>query len=384
MGSFVDVDVNVNVDVDVNVDESVDDHAHDNVDAHVYGSELAALAAQGFLCCRAAIRLVMVKAVSNLPSKVVPMRQRKPSSVRCLSRCRSLLLVLAPVFACPLLGAQPARGDGGQAGAPPFVTSFSLEEVTARAGETFILPLSVRADAPLAMISWSVEFDPSAFEFVEATLSPEIEPLLAQAPENDTSFTFYHDNDEGWVQGSLVFDFQGRDSFSLPPEMSFPVNHLRFRVRGTTSAGTYPVVFTRSQAARYHGHFLAGSGFVYNVARRSGRPFTPEDQFDESTEAGLEDGAVRVGIIGDVGIFVRGDANLDEAVDVSDPVRILNTLFLGGEPLGCEQAADANRDNRLDISDPVTILNYLFLETSGWSPTPDTVSDEADSLSCSR
>ena len=69
-------------------------------------------------------------------------------------------------------------------------------------------------------------------------------------------------------------------------------------------------------------------------------------------------------------------------MDVSDPVRILNTLFLGGEPLGCEQAADANRDNRLDISDPVTILNYLFLETSGWAPTPDTVSDAADSLSC--
>jgi hypothetical protein len=233
------------------------------------------------------------------------------------------------------------------------------------------------------MVSWSLEFDASALEFVEAELSPEMERLREQIPANDTRFDLYHDEEQGWLQASLVLDFQGRETFSLPAEVSLPVGLLRFKVRESTAAGAFPIVFTRLHAARYQGHFQNRSGFVYNVGRRSGRPFTEDDQFEDAPEAGLQDGAIRVGIIGDVGIFVRGDANMDNVVDVSDPVRILNTLFLGGEPLACEQAADANKDNRLDISDPVTLLSYLFLEPSAWSPSPEVVSSETDGLSCS-
>ena len=61
----------------------------------------------------------------------------------------------------------------------------------------------------------------------------------------------------------------------------------------------------------------------------------------------------------DAPIFLRGDANLDESVDISDPVRVLLYLFAGGE-VTCEDAADANDDERVDLTDAVFILDYLF------------------------
>ncbi len=58
---------------------------------------------------------------------------------------------------------------------------------------------------------------------------------------------------------------------------------------------------------------------------------------------------------------LRGDVNADFAIDVSDPIALLNHLFLGAERLECPEAADFNSDLTIDISDPVAILGFLFL-----------------------
>jgi hypothetical protein len=63
--------------------------------------------------------------------------------------------------------------------------------------------------------------------------------------------------------------------------------------------------------------------------------------------------------------FVRGDANGDGVVDVSDISFLINYLFLGTsppEPLG---AGDATGDGMVDIADVLFLINYLFL---GGSP----------------
>lgn len=57
--------------------------------------------------------------------------------------------------------------------------------------------------------------------------------------------------------------------------------------------------------------------------------------------------------------FLRGDANVDGAVDIGDAVRVLAHLF-GGATLRCRDAADANDDGALDIADAVYVLAYLF------------------------
>jgi IPT/TIG domain-containing protein len=59
-------------------------------------------------------------------------------------------------------------------------------------------------------------------------------------------------------------------------------------------------------------------------------------------------------------LFIRGDANLDGSVDISDPVAILFHLF-AGVPRTCLAAMDTNSSGVVDISDVTFILTALFL-----------------------
>jgi len=83
--------------------------------------------------------------------------------------------------------------------------------------------------------------------------------------------------------------------------------------------------------------------------------------------------------------FRRGDANDDGAIDISDAVNTLVSLFLDRGNLRCGDAADANDDGTVDISDVVYGLGYLFLGgpappdphgICGFDPTPDGVTCE--------
>lgn len=84
--------------------------------------------------------------------------------------------------------------------------------------------------------------------------------------------------------------------------------------------------------------------------------------------------------------FLRGDADDDQEVNLTDAVFCLGYLFQGGKTPPCLDAADSNDDGRVDIADPVTTLSFLFLggpipppvptEPPGWDPTPDRVGCE--------
>ena len=67
-------------------------------------------------------------------------------------------------------------------------------------------------------------------------------------------------------------------------------------------------------------------------------------------------------------VFRRSDADGNGAVDITDPVTILGTLFAGSGPLSCPDAADANDDNAVDVSDAVYTLLWLF--SGGEAPPP--------------
>ena len=58
--------------------------------------------------------------------------------------------------------------------------------------------------------------------------------------------------------------------------------------------------------------------------------------------------------------FIRGDANRDQVLDISDPVAILHGLFLGDVALPCLDAADANDDGETDLADPIYVFDFLF------------------------
>lgn len=62
--------------------------------------------------------------------------------------------------------------------------------------------------------------------------------------------------------------------------------------------------------------------------------------------------------------FIRGDANQDGAVDLSDAIYTLGYLFLGNPDLHCRDAMDANDTETLDISDPIHVLTFLFFASA--------------------
>jgi Tol biopolymer transport system component len=59
-------------------------------------------------------------------------------------------------------------------------------------------------------------------------------------------------------------------------------------------------------------------------------------------------------------LFLRGDANMDARLNISDAIFTLHHLFRGGEPPPCGDAADANDDGALTLTDPLVLLVYLF------------------------
>ncbi|MEM7264001.1 MAG: lamin tail domain-containing protein, partial [Planctomycetota bacterium] len=59
--------------------------------------------------------------------------------------------------------------------------------------------------------------------------------------------------------------------------------------------------------------------------------------------------------------FLRGDVDGNSLVNLSDSVRVLNYLFIGGQAPVCLDAADADDDGDVRLNDAIYLLNYLFL-----------------------
>jgi len=68
---------------------------------------------------------------------------------------------------------------------------------------------------------------------------------------------------------------------------------------------------------------------------------------------------------------MRGDANLDFTIDVSDAIAALTCLFLDGATcLPCMDVLDCNHDGTVDLTDPVGILLDLFQGGHNMSEDP--------------
>ena len=83
-------------------------------------------------------------------------------------------------------------------------------------------------------------------------------------------------------------------------------------------------------------------------------------------------------------VFLRGDANNDGAVDISDANFINDYLFNGGSAPSCMDAADANDDGQVDISDSAYLLEFLY-QSGNPPPSPFPVCGEdptSDNLGC--
>jgi hypothetical protein len=88
-----------------------------------------------------------------------------------------------------------------------------------------------------------------------------------------------------------------------------------------------------------------------------------------------------------LGGFIRGDANYDLTVDISDALATLLFLF-AGRPIACASAADFDDNGVLQLTDSIATLDYLFrggprppppFPQAGEDPTPDALTCAAAS-----
>jgi len=265
------------------------------------------------------------------------------------------------------------RGTCGEPIAPPAV-DFTIPHVVGRPGGTVEVPLRLEATRGLSMVVASIEYDPSILQLIEPHLSQPLMQLRERVPEGDFEFTWDHDNEAGWLQVQVVVDYEGREDYSIPPGLVRNAFVLEFALDEDAAVGRYPIRFSLPGDARFPGRFERDGEPAYNVAREPGlptvRPGEGEDDLGDTMIPTVHNGTV-LAVIGDVGFFLRGDANLDERVDISDPLRILDVLFSAGEPLLCPEVADHTDDGEVDISDSISLLHSLFLDSADSEPTSD-------------
>ena len=60
-------------------------------------------------------------------------------------------------------------------------------------------------------------------------------------------------------------------------------------------------------------------------------------------------------------LYFRGDCSPDLKLSITDPVRVLNYLFISSEEPPCLAACDADATGTLNLTDAVYLLSFLFL-----------------------
>ncbi len=265
------------------------------------------------------------------------------------------------------------------------------------------VPVMIETFSSLSMISLSLEYHTHGLRFIRPELSPELQQLMAQHPESESEFRWFtsceHEDpifgcegdddheeeddppspdepeeieEQAWLQVSIVLDFEARPEFSLEANNTVPLIYLVFESGTDIDEAELEFEFSDHENADYQGNFFESDGesFHFNAARPTNTSFDSTNLFDNPEQPDSTGGVVRVlKVLGDIGLFSRGDANLDENIDLSDPVSILNHMFSADGALACPEAADANADQRLDISDAFVVLVHLFVDSERWSPS---------------
>lgn len=271
------------------------------------------------------------------------------------------------------------------AGPPPLppgvelVGEIRLGSATARPGEEVELPFIVRSNGAIQGFSFSLDFDEEVLQataveesFIDPA-SPAV-PFWVSAINNSNETPGNNGVDEGYVIGAAVPDLLGLYNY-LPADTDNTPVVLSFAVNPNATAGSTTLSFVDGGKAD---PTTPGTHNILTAYRMAVEP-------TDIDGAVLIDGILN--ILPDVSaFFLRGDANGDRELNITDPRFTLNYLFQGGSPPPCMDAADANDDGRLNVTDPITTLHVLF---GGQSALPAPFDEPGvdptdDDLGCSK
>jgi len=248
--------------------------------------------------------------------------------------------------------------------------AYKLASRSVVRGGTVTIPFTVRADEPIEGYSFSMDFDEELLEvesapFVWRTPGGAAYAFASVEVNNRNDASGNAGVDEGYIAGAAVFSFTA--PVTMPPDTDNLALELDMRARPDAQFGTTKIRFLnggRNASGVPASNLLTAHGFSVTPGITSSFVFVD----------------ARISIVPDVTVFIRGDANGDGVLDISDPTLTLGYLFLGGRRPSCYDAADANDDGRLDNSDPVATLYALFIDerqlpapsgTDGEDPTLD-------------
>jgi hypothetical protein len=241
--------------------------------------------------------------------------------------------------------------------------SFTLLGATGGVGGDVEVPLVIRGDRECQGFGYAVAFDPEVLEFT--SVEKRYPPAGSIPYRREVVIT--DELDQGIVRGAVTFPLLPEDQgfvWTLPPHQDHEVVVLHFLAK---QAGSTEVsLITEDNPYWEFGTFY----FAHTEAHTPA--LTPSFVTTDSLVSVLPDNI----------LFIRGDSNGDDTLDLSDAQNTLNHLFLGGRRPRCHDAADANDDGAIDVSDAIATLDFLFLGRASFSapfpalgkdPTPDSL-----------
>lgn len=263
---------------------------------------------------------------------------------------------------------------------PVHDVTFRLSREKGLPGSLVTLQVLVTTDARLKTLSVAIDFDESQVRAAEArrVLPLRLDGLPVEAPPpqelasasiNNLNDVEGNQVDEGWLHLELATLKEGL-TLEIEPGREVAVFEIDFRVLRGARIGFTSMKFSTVGPVQ----LVPATFFINRVEFETG-PLV--DAAKTLANDDLEGGGIE--IIGEIGFFMRGDANFDQRFDIADPIMTFSHLFTGGTRLNCLDAADSNDDGSVDVSDPIVSLSRLFEqpgplpEPSSWGldPTPD-------------
>ncbi|HIN79734.1 MAG TPA: PKD domain-containing protein [Planctomycetes bacterium] len=241
------------------------------------------------------------------------------------------------------------------------VNTVSLANIQVFAGQPVIHPLLASHDEPLQGFQVGFTYDSNYTPITEFGFTGTLVGSL------DPEFVIVQIDNQGpgsSMVAVVIFDtVQPFDGRTLLPGVNQTLGNLIYTV-------PYPLPFLSSSPLIFTDNlgdpplsniFSTASGTsIYPYKIHGGVTISQQPQF----------------------LFIRGDANYDLSVNISDGIFLLSFLFSAGTSPSCPDSADANDDGQLNVADPVTVLQFLFNsgETipypypgAGLDPTDDTL-----------
>ena len=254
-------------------------------------------------------------------------------------RKRLASLVIASQFATLVIAWQFATVGVCADGAEPRVR-LQVRSTFAAPGDVVSVSVYGASDEAIAGFSFALSHDPRYLRLDRVDPSPEL-------ARHGTEFVFRRvENELEPPFGAILVVLDGPPPLGDVPALEtgdgFPLATFTYSVSEDTPLDR---VLSLDLAHRRFGTPPIAAEFVLPDLTT----ILPE----------LCGGEIRVS---DEPVFVRGDCNRDDGVDVSDAMTLLRTLFEGELAPGCLDACDSNDDGFLDTSDAVRLLLFLFAE----------------------